>query len=470
MPTDEKKEMDMGKKYLKDEDEYEWNDEYEWDDSYSEYDDRFEDVEDVEEEEMVKKTKSSTKSGKSASGTKNGTKTGAKSSVKSGSSASKKSSTKSGSGKGKKVSAKKKRRRRMMIAVTLIEILLLAVVCVGLFVMSKVNTMQVPTNNDVKFGSSGDVKVNSLDSGTIEKMQGYTTYAVFGLDKRNQESLEDGQSDVIMIVSVNKDTGEINMVSVYRDTYLQIDDSGAYGKINAAYNRGGAVQAIEALNTNLDLTIDHYVTVNWYAVAQAIDLIGGVDVEVTEDIFYARIPDNLGGGYYLNSYIETTAASTGLPVTYIEGPGYQNLNGLQAVALCRIRQVGMDYGRAETQRQVVAQAFEKAKKANLATLIDVAGSVFPNVLTDMTLSEIAALLPDITKYYMDQSAGFPSNRGGAYMSNSAGTWGDCIIPKDLLTNVSQLHQILYDNYEYSPSQEVINISERISRETGIYAN
>lgn len=130
----------------------------------------------------------------------------------------------------------------------------------------------------------------------------------------------------------------------------------------------------------------------------------------------------------------------------------------------------MDYGRAETQRQVVAQAFEKAKKANLATLIDVAGSVFPNVLTDMTLSEIAALLPDITKYYMDQSAGFPSNRGGAYMSNSAGTWGDCIIPKDLLTNVSQLHQILYDNYEYSPSQEVINISERISRETGIYAN
>ena len=459
MPTDEEKEMNMSKKYLEDEEEYEWNDEYEWDESYSEFDDRFDDVED---EEPVKKEKTSAKSSKTSAAKKSGTKDS--------SSVTKKSSGKSSSGKGKKFSAKKKKRRRMMIIVTVVEVLLLAVVCVLLFVMSQFGSMQKPSGSNVQFGQNGDIKVNPLDSGTLEKMKGYTTYAVFGLDKRNMESLADGQSDVIMIVSVNNDTGEINMVSVYRDTYLQIDDDGTYGKINAAYNRGGAVQAIEALNTNLDLAIDHYVTVNWYAVAQAIDLMGGVDIEVTDEIFYAEIPASLGGGYYLNSYIETTAAHTGLPVTYIEGPGYQNLNGLQAVALCRIRQVGMDYGRADTQRQVVAQVFEKAKKVNVATLIDVANSVFPNVLTDMTPSDIAGLLPDLTKYYMDQSSGFPANRGGAYMVNSSATWGDCIIPKDLLTNVAQLHSILYNNEEYSPSQEVINISERISRETGIYAD
>lgn len=450
----------MGKKYLEDEEEYEWDDGYEWDEKASEYDDSFDDVED----EPVSRKKTSSKSSTSSA---------KKSGTKSSSSAGKKSASgkKSTSGKGKKLSAKKKKRRRMMIVVTVLEVLLLAVVCVGLFVVSKFSSMQTPSGTqNVQFGGNGDVSVNELPSDTIKKMEGYTTYAVFGLDKRNMESLADGQSDVIMLVSVNNDTGEINMASVYRDTYLQIDSAGTYGKINAAYNRGGAVQAIEALNTNLDLAIDHYVTVNWYAVAQAIDLIGGVDIDVSEDIFYAKIPDSLGGGYYLNSYIETTAASTGLPVTYIEGPGYQNLNGLQAVALCRIRQVGMDYGRAEIQREVVAQAFQKAKNVNVATLIDVANSVFPNVLTDMSLAEIAKLLPNITKYYMDQSAGFPANRGGAYIENSSGKWGDCIVPKDLLTNVAELHNVLYNNDTYSPSQTVIDISERISRETGIYAD
>ncbi|MBQ8813807.1 MAG: LCP family protein [Lachnospiraceae bacterium] len=437
----------MSKKYVNEEDEYNWDDEYQWDDSYSEFDDRFDDV---EEEEVPRKK--STKASKETAASK--------------SSAGKKSSTSSKGKSGKKMSAKKKKRRRMMIAVTIIEVLLLAIVCVGLFIVSQFNKIQPPSgSNNIQFGAGGDVVVNDLPKGTIEKIEGYTTFAVFGIDKRNMANLDDGLSDVILLVSVNKDNGEINMVSVYRDTYLQISKNGEFGKINSAYNKGGAVQAIEALNTNLDLRIDHYVTVNWYAVAKAIDEMGGVDIEVSEEIFYARIPDEKGGGYWLNSYIETTAAATGLPVTYIEGPGFQTLNGLQAVALCRIRQVGMDYGRADTQRQVVAQLFEKAKKTNLASLIAISQNVFPNVQTDMSLKDIGELIPDLTKYYLDQSSGFPAERGGAMIGTQ-----DCIIAKDLLTNVTELHRILYDNEEYVASDQVIALSEQIARTSNIYAD
>ncbi|MBQ1207962.1 MAG: LCP family protein [Lachnospiraceae bacterium] len=439
----------MSKKYSEDEN-YKWEDEYQWDDSYSEFDDRFDDVEEEEvpRRKTTKRTKSAS-SAKSASGKKTG-------------SSAKRSSA-------KKAAARRKKRRNKMIMVAVIEVLLLALVCLGLFIVSQFNKIQPPSTEGeqgkISFGANGDAEVNDIPFGTLEKMEGYTTFAVFGIDKRNMASLNDGLSDVILIVSVDENSGEINMVSVYRDTYLQTNKDGEFSKINAAYNRGGPVRAIEALNTNLDLQIDHYVTVNWFAVAKAIDEMGGVDIEVPEEIFYAKIPEAQGGGYWLNSYIETTAAATGLPVTYVKGPGYQTLNGLQAVALCRIRQVGMDYGRADMQRQVVAQLFEKAKKTNLATLIAVSKNVFPNVQTDMTLSDISALIPGLTKYYMAESTGFPSKRGAAMMGTL-----DCIIAKDLLTNVKELHRVLYGNDVYVPSDKVIELSEYISRESGIYAD
>lgn len=469
----------MSKKYLEDEDDYQWNDDLKWDERADEFDDSFDDVDD---RPRKKKKKSSGKKNSSKNSTVNSSKNSTKKTTKSGAKNSAKTASKSG-GKGgtkkntkKKSSAKKKKRRGMMVALAVLEVLALAVVCVGLYVMSQFNKMTAPSveKDNPSFRPGKDAEVNDLDQGVLETLEGYYTFAILGLDQRNQDDYSQGQSDVIVLVTVNKDTGEINMASVYRDTYLMVDQSGRYGKINAAYNYGGPHQAVQALNTNLDIQIDYYATVNWRAVAEIIDLVGGVEIEVSEAVFNAKDPY---GGSLLNGYIEATAREMDYPVSYPTGPGYQTLNGLQAVAYCRIRQVNLlDYGRAENQRQVLSKVFEKVKdvvkRADFSTLLQIVNTATEYIITDVTPQQAYDMLRDIGSYYLNRSEGFPfaTMRTGANMVNSGVSWGDCIIPKDLISNLTELHRILYNNEDYVPSETVLNISAKISADSGVYAN
>lgn len=462
----------MSKKYLEDDDDFKWNDDLEWDERADEFDDSFDDVDD--DRPKKKKIKSGKKTAKKTTSSKSGTKKSTKSSTKSSGQSSAKAAK--GSAK-KKTSAKKKKRRRILMAIlAVLEVLALAVVGFALFVMNYFqNTMEEmnkPSGNQGPSFEIDNVDINDLDHSVLEKLEGYTTYAVLGLDQRSQADYTKGQSDVIVLLSVNNDTGEINMVSVYRDTFLQIDASGTLYKINAAYNRGGAHQALQALNTNLDLKIDHYVTVNWQAVAEIIDLMGGVEIEISETLFYAK---DQHGGSLLNSYIYTTSVELDLDyeITYPTGPGYQTLNGAQAVGLCRIRGANlMDYGRTANQRQVVSQMFEKAKalvkKGNIPTLMSIVNTAVKYVETDVTDNDIYRLLPEIANYYLNTSDGFPFSdmRGGKVIESV----GDCVVAKDLVTNVTRLHEVLYANETYVPSDTVLNLSQKISSLTGIYAN
>lgn len=100
-----------------------------------------------------------------------------------------------------------------------------------------------------------------------EHMKGYWPIVVFGVDSRDGNVHTGTNADVIMICNINRDTGEIKLVSVFRDTYLNISEKGTYNKINSAYSNGGAEQALAAINRNLDLDIQDYVTFNWKAVA-----------------------------------------------------------------------------------------------------------------------------------------------------------------------------------------------------------
>jgi LCP family protein required for cell wall assembly len=390
----------------------------------------------------------------------------------------KETATKKG-GKKKKASAKKKRRRALIIVLAILEIMALLVVGFALFIFKgfedKVEEMNKIPDKNGNVGPSfqvDNVDVNDLDHGVLETLKGYTTYAVLGLDQRSQDDYDSGQSDVMILVSVNNDTGEINMVSVYRDTWLQIDASGTFAKINAAYNRGGAYQALQALNTNLDLKIDHFVTVNWKAVAEVIDLMGGVDIEITESLFNAK---DQHGGSLLNSYIMTTAMQLDMEdkITYPTGPGYQTLSGIQAVGLCRIRGANLlDYGRTANQRQVAMQMFEKAKsmlkKGMIPKLIEIANTAVEYVRTDVIFHEIKSLIQKMGDYYLNASEGFPfSGMRGGYIFEY---WGESIVAKDLVANVTKLHQILYSNEQYVPSETVMNLSKQLSEMTGIYAS
>ena len=286
-----------------------------------------------------------------------------------------------------------------------------------------------------------------------EQMKGYWTVALFGVDSRNSSVGKGNMSDVIILCTVNQETGAIKLVSVFRDTYLNIDDKNSYNKINLAYSRGGPKQAVEALNRNLDLQIDDYATFNWKAVADAVNILGGVDVELSKAEFY-----------YINSYITETVESTGVGSHHLKKAGPNHLDGVQAVAYARLRKMDTDYARTERQRKIIELSFDKLKKADFAVVNNVMEVVFPQILTSITLNDMIPMAKNLTKYHIADTAGFPEARSDGIL----GKKGACVIPQTLESNVIKLHQFLFDDENYVPSEMVKKISAKISADTGMY--
>lgn len=300
-----------------------------------------------------------------------------------------------------------------------------------------------------------DMTNPNLDNAKIAAMQGYWTVALFGVDSRDGELSSQTLSDVIIIANVNMDTGEIKLVSVYRDTYLSVSESGSYSKINEAYFRGGAKQAINALNRNLDLQIDDYGTFNWATVAQVINILGGVDIDLSKEEFY-----------YINAYITDTVKGTGIGSVQLKHAGMNHLDGIQAVAYARLRKMDTDFQRTERQREVIEQCFEKLKKADFATVNNVMETTLKGIETGVTLDDIIPLGKNIAKFFISDTAGFPQDKYDANM----GSKGDCVIPDTLASNVTQLHEFLFNETDYQPSAKVNEISNRIASDVKKYKN
>lgn len=341
----------------------------------------------------------------------------------------------------KRVTKKQRQKRKVILAVVAVVVaLILGVVA---FVASKF----------AKLDSVGlkNIKINKLSKETEEGMKGYTTLALFGLDNRSNGNFERGNSDTIIVVSINKENGEIKMASVYRDTYLEVSED-KFRKANAAYAAGGPEQAINMLNKNLDLDIEDYVTVDFNAVVDAVDLLGGVELDITEDEVR-----------HMNSYIDSVSDVTGKRSSHV-GAGTQLCDGVQATAYARIRYtVGWDFKRTERQRTVVTKMFEKAKQADLLTLNSLVDEMLPEISTSLSSAEILGLAADAMKFKMGENTGFPfENQGG-----TVGELGDLVIPVNLEDNVIQLHQFLYANEKYVPSQTVKDISATIHNNSGI---
>ena len=293
----------------------------------------------------------------------------------------------------------------------------------------------------------------SVDLPQYENQKGHWGIYIFGVDSRGTNVSKGTNADVNMICDIDQDTGEIRLVSVFRDTYLNIDDDNQYNKINHAYFTGGPNDAAKALNKNLDLNITDFVTFNWKAVADAINILGGIDMEISKAEFY-----------YINSFITETVEATGVYSTHLKKAGMNHLDGVQAVAYGRLRLMDTDYARTERQRKVIQAAFDKVKTADWAILNQLAVTIFPQVATSVDLADILNLLTDVGKYHIGDTGGFPFARGEANM----GRKGACVIPQTLESNVIELHQFLYDEEDYTPSNTVKNISAKISSDTGMY--
>lgn len=306
----------------------------------------------------------------------------------------------------------------------------------------------------------------------LKKLTGYTNILLFGIDARTKEFDEGSNSDTMIILSINNDTGAIRMVSVYRDTLFRLIgdkySSNAYRKANSAYARGGAVEALSTLNTNLDLDITDYVVVNFEGLTDVIDVLGGVDVTVSES-----------EKDYINRYSANLAGTVGKEVTPLSAAGDVHLNGVQATSYCRIRSTPFtdkdgtiyryDYGRTARQRYVLKQLVSAAKNTGITKLLPLVKDLMNlnteerTVLkTSLQYDDVMDLLPVMIDYKLDASAGFPFTHESCSFEGD-----DPVVPAGLAYNVSELHRFLFDDEAYEPSDDVKNISWEIQSRTGI---
>ena len=364
---------------------------------------------------------------------------------------------------------KKKKRhigRKILFGVEILVLILLVGV---LFLYTQINK-RMDRLNFTQAADEQEVQINESVAGS-EVLSGYTNIALFGVDKRAEDEGAYGNSDTAIIASINNDTKEVRLVSLYRDTYMRVDEdeygNGIYNKCNSAYLRGGPMQAVNMINTNMDLDIENYVAVDFSAMATVVDCLGGLDIPMS----YEEIE-------HMNNHCVETSQQTGMDYTPIEKTdpapedqsqilGTYHLNGVQVTAYCRIRQTASgDQGRTERQRLVLDLLAEKAKSASLTTLNDIVDQVFPLIQTNFSKSQLIRLGTSILTYSMGENTGFPVDyvMGGDLTVPVTGL--DCIIPTSLETNVKYLHEFLFSDEDYQPSETVTIRSDFVVDRTG----
>jgi LCP family protein required for cell wall assembly len=362
--------------------------------------------------------------------------------------------------------AKRKRRKIILFIVEIFLLLIVLMVAAGIWLNNKANQIQY-----VEF-TEDDIDVNdevqeAIDNGT-SALKGFRTVALFGVDSTKGELEKNTRTDTIMIASINLDTNEVRLCSIMRDTWLNMGTD-TYNKANAAYAKGGPKQAISMLNMNLDLNITDFVTVGFDALIDAIDAVGGIEIDVKESeivhlnnyqisiIGHETGTLNAAGepNYYAEPYVEY------IPV---EEAGLQTLDGLQATGYCRIRYVGNDYERTSRQRTVLTKLAKKCLTLNPTVLNGIADAVFPEVYTSLTKSEIVSLIAGIASYSVGDNANFPFD---GYVQNGRINGASVVVPVDLSKNVSLLHEFLFDEEDYEPTETVKKCSQKIVSDSGM---
>ena len=326
------------------------------------------------------------------------------------------------------MSRKEKKSGLKIFGITVLVLVILLVAIVGVtfaFIHSKLSKIQQIDLNEDELSVSTQVE---------ENLSEYRNIAIFGVDSRNDSYDKGNRSDCIIIASINNKTKEVKLISVYRDTYVQIEGQGL-DKITHAYSYGEAPLAIKTLNTNLDLNIKEFVTVNFDTVKEVVDCVGGISMPITKE-----------------------------EVNHIPGinkAGTYTLTGEQVLAYSRIRYAsGGDYKRTERMRDVLTATANKVKTLNVSQLNKFVDQILPKVYTNITASDIFALMPSIASYKITDSIGWPYETKGKTMDRWYG------IPITLESNVIQLHKEAFGEPNYIPSDIVKEISNKIIQKTG----
>ena len=327
----------------------------------------------------------------------------------------------------KEKGTKKRKGLKIFGIIVLILIIILALIVGSIFwyINSKLDKLQQVEINEEDLNVSVQAE---------ENLSNFRNIAIFGIDSREDTYSKGNRSDCIIIASINNQTKEVKLVSVYRDTYVNIEGHGL-DKITHAYSYGEAPLAIKTLNENLDLNIKEFVAVNFDAVQEIIDNIGGISMQINKEEV-KHIPGITKAGTY-------------------------NLTGEQALAYARIRYAtGGDYKRTERMRDVLTAVVEKVKTLDVSGLNKLVDTVLPRLYTNISASDIFSLFPSAAEFKITQSIGWPYETRGKTIDRWYG------IPVTLESNVTKLHQEIFEESDYTPSDRVKEISNNIVEKTG----
>ncbi len=293
----------------------------------------------------------------------------------------------------------------------------------------------------------------------------FRNICLFGLDSRYDTYDDDYRTDCIMVASINKETNDVTLFSIYRDTFTRMDEDGTVklDKINHAYY-GGVTNTLKTINTNFDLNITEYVTVDFNAVADLVNSVGGIQINITSEELQ-----------YINGYIKDVSGVTDMSANYIKTAGTQTLSGVQAVAYARIRYTaGSDYKRAERMRTVLEKVITKLKKMDVTKLDSVMNTIFPEIHTNIKSDDIKTLASNILLYKIQKTFGFPYSTSDVALNKNnytAKATSENIdyycIPKTLASNVEKLHKEVFDDEDYVVPDTVKEISNEIVSTTGV---
>ena len=338
---------------------------------------------------------------------------------------------------------KKKRKWLKVLGTILLTIILIIAILIGtayMYIKSKLSKMNTVQLDESQLGITAEAST---------KLAKYRNVAIFGVDSREDDYGKGNRSDCIIIASINNETKEVRLISVYRDTYVNIQGHGL-DKITHAYSYGEAPLAINTLNTNLDLNISEFITVNFDSVSDAVDALGGVTIDIEDDEIK-----------YINNYIDATAQITHKTSSHITSAGKQNLDGVQAVAYSRIRYTeGWDYKRTERMRTVIEAMANKLKSENIVEINKFIDVIFPKVYTNMDQKTVMSMIPDMINYKISTSIGWPYEVKGITLDRWYG------VPVTLESNVVKLHQELFEDQDYTLPDSIKTTSDAIIKKTG----
>lgn len=344
---------------------------------------------------------------------------------------------------------RKKKKMNKGLKIFLIILLVLVIFILGLgvagytFVNGKIGKMQKENIDTTAVGINEETK---------QELKGYRNIVLLGIDSRADDYGLGNRSDCMMIASINQETNEIKLISVYRDTYVYVMENGTkrLDKITHAYSYGGAQNTLKSLNEAMDLNITEFVTVNFDAVIAAVDSLGGVYIDIDESEIK-----------YVNDYIDATSESSGVKSSHITHSGRQKLDGVQAVSYTRVRYTtGGDYKRTERMRTVVEAMLSKAKTLNVGQLNSFADTILPKIRTNISTSEIWGLIPKLASFKVTESIGWPYDTKGITLDRWYG------VPVTLKSNVERLHKEAFEQEDYEASDTVKEMSAAIVKKTG----